>query len=392
MVKRLRRQRSSGALRQLPSGRWQPSLPVPGGKYVSLGAFDTRAQAERALAESSADRHRGMWVDPRHGHVLLEDYAQHWLENRVGLRPRTQELYEILLRLHILPMLGQLELGQLTPAYVRQWHASLTRSGQTGAPTVAKAYRLLKTIYTTAVEDEIIGRNPCVLKGAGVERSPERPVVSIADVDRLVAAAPEHMRALILTATYTALRFGELAALTRRHVDLGLASITVVAAASELRDGTRIIGEPKTYAGRRTVSMPAVLIGPLSDHLDRLSEPGLNGAVFVGPKGGPLRRGNFNVTWRKLADGLGMEGLRFHDLRHTGNTLAAMTGASTKELMSRMGHASTLAAMIYQHATADRDRALAERLNDMIVTARSAVLAPAKEDDQDLTGAVARNS
>jgi hypothetical protein len=70
--------------------------------------------------------------------------------------------------------------------------------------------------------------------------------------------------------------------------------------ASELRDGTRIIGEPKTYAGRRTVSMAAVLIGPLSDHLESLSEPGLNGAVFVGPKGGPLRRGNFNVSWRKL--------------------------------------------------------------------------------------------
>ena len=115
---------------------------------------------------------------------------------------------------------GQLELGQVTPAYVRQWHASLTRSAQTGLPTVAKAYRLLKTIFTTAVEDELIGRNPCVLKGVGVERSAERPVVSIADVDRLVAAAPEHMKALILTATYTALRFGELAGLRYRRVYL----------------------------------------------------------------------------------------------------------------------------------------------------------------------------
>ncbi|MCW2610661.1 MAG: site-specific integrase, partial [Cryptosporangiaceae bacterium] len=56
---------------------------------------------------------------------------------------------------------------------------------------------------------------------------------------------------------------------------------------------------------------------------------------------------------------LGAQGLRFHDLRHTGNTLAAATGASTKELMARMGHASMRAALIYQHASADRDADIA---------------------------------
>jgi integrase len=176
---------------------------------------------------------------------------------------------------------------------------------------------------------------------------------------------------MILVATYTSLHLGELAALTRRDVDLEKATVTAVASASELRDGTRIIGEPKSHAGRRTVSIPASLIEVLARDLAEYAEKGPDGVVFVGPHGGPIRRGNFSVTWRRLADGLGFEGLRFHDLRHTGNTLAAMTGASTKELMSRMGHSSTRAALIYQHATEERERLLAQRLDDMINAART---------------------
>ena len=61
-----------------------------------------------------------------------------------------------------------------------------------------------------------------------------------------------------------------------------------------------------------------------------------------------------------------LQGLRFHDLRHTAGTLAARTGATTKELMARLGHASANAALIYQHASAERDRSIAEGLADMM--------------------------
>jgi len=63
---------------------------------------------------------------------------------------------------------------------------------------------------------------------------------------------------------------------------------------------------------------------------------------------------------------VGLPELHFHDLRHTGNTLAAATGASTKELMSRLGHASAQAALRYQHATRERDQAIADALSEMV--------------------------
>ena len=84
--------------------------------------------------------------------------------------------------------------------------------------------------------------------------------------------------------------------------------------------------------------------------------------MFLGPKGATLRRSNFNKAWRKAAIAAGVPELHFHDLRHTGNTLAAATGASLRELMERMGRASTRAALLYQHATGDRDRAIADAL------------------------------
>ena len=80
-----------------------------------------------------------------------------------------------------------------------------------------------------------------------------------------------------------------------------------------------------------------------------------------------MRRGNFNplVKWGKAAAGIGVPGLRFHDLRHTGNTLAA-PGTSLRDLMTRMGHDSPRAAMIYQHATTVEDRAIADRLSGLV--------------------------
>lgn len=117
--------------------------------------------------------------------------------------------------------------------------------------------------------------------------------------------------------------------------------------------------------------MPPVLIDELSHHLQTYSEHGRDGLVFVGPLGGPLRRSNWYKVWRPTVEALEMTYLHFHDLRHTGNTLAAATGASTKELMSRMGHSSSRAALHYQHATTERELAIAQRLSDMVATTRT---------------------
>jgi integrase len=88
--------------------------------------------------------------------------------------------------------------------------------------------------------------------------------------------------------------------------------------------------------------------------------------VFVGPKGGRLRRSNFRKIWNRARASVGLPDLHFHDLRHTGGTLSAATDAGLKELMARLGHSSVRAAMIYQHATRDRDQAIARALGALV--------------------------
>jgi integrase len=108
------------------------------------------------------------------------------------------------------------------------------------------------------------------------------------------------------------------------------------------------------------VAVPASVLPVLREHIGSFSETGARGRVFVGARGRTLRRTNFQPLWRKGVEAAGLPaGFRFHDLRHTGNTWAAATGANLRELMERMGHISTRAAIIYLHAAKDGDRSIA---------------------------------
>jgi integrase len=113
----------------------------------------------------------------------------------------------------------------ITEARVRRWRRKNLLDTGVGPVTVAKAYRLLKAILNTAVGDGLIRRNPCQIKGAGQERSPERPVLTMRQVFDLADAFDSRHRTLVLLAVFCSLRWGELAALRRRHLDLASGTV-----------------------------------------------------------------------------------------------------------------------------------------------------------------------
>lgn len=260
--------------------------------------------------------------------------------------------------------------GQRTPLMA----FSRAKAGRPGPPTVAKTYRLLHGILETATADELIVKNPCVIKGAGVERTPEREVITVAQVWELADAVDARYRALVLMAGFTGLRRGELFGLTRRRIDLLHQTVTVVEQRLQLKDGTVLIGPPKTDAGRRTLSLPGPLVPEIDAHLAAFAQPGADGLVFTGEKGGPLRDHVWQAKWSEARAGVGLPKRHFHDLRHVANTLTAAAGASTRELMHRMGHVSPAAALRYQHATRDRDAAIAAALGDLIAPKPATVI------------------
>jgi len=339
-------------------------LRRPDGRQYKRSFPTKKAAVEFEAAERLAVR-AGEWLDPAAGQVSFKEYSGAWLTQRSDLRPRTVDLYRWLLAKHIWPGLGQRQLGEIRTAEVREWRADLMAGGL-GSSTVAKAYRLLRTILGTALEDGRISKNPCAIRGAGIERTPERPVATLEQVYALAGAVPVRNQALVLLAAFSGMRLGELLALQRERIDLEAGVVHVTESQHELVDRRIVTGPPKTEAGRRTVSIPPHLLPVLAEHLNRWVGPEPDALVFTGDKGGWLRRSQWNSRWRQARQQVGLPQLHFHDLRHTGNTLAAATGASTKELMSRLGHASAPAALRYQHATRERDQAIADALSDMV--------------------------
>jgi integrase len=114
-----------------------------------------------------------------------------------------------------------------------------------------------------------------------------------------------------------------------------------------------------TDAGRRAVTIPPDLLPDLTVHLDHYVSPDDDALVFTGEKGGPLRPHVLQKAWVRAKEAVGAGPLHLHDLRHAGNTWAEAAGASTGELIARMGHTSSGAALRYQHTIASGDRAIA---------------------------------
>jgi integrase len=389
------RKRRFGNVRKLPSGNWQVRYPGPDGVLrTDDRTCETKTEAESRLVEIEADVRRGEWLDPDAGKVSLKEYAEKWIAER-DLEDRTRELYAGYLRNHIGPMLGSAILSDLSAPRVRAWRNTLKAEG-VGATTIARSYSLLRAVLNTAVDDEILRRNPCRIRGAGQAETPERPTASLAEVFAIAASIQRRYRLLVLFAAFGQLRFGELVALRKSNLtvpaqrrptaeeieagappdellDDGTPMLHIVRALAELDSGARRLKGPKSTAGRRTVALPAAILPEIREHLKRYAETGPDGRLFIGPKQATPRRSSFNRTWKRaLTASQANPALHLHDLRHTGGTLTAQTGATLKEIMSRIGHGTTRAAMVYQHATSERDRRIAEALNVMIEEARSA--------------------
>jgi integrase len=323
-----------------------------GGRVVTK-TFKRKKDAESWSVTVEADKLKGVVVDPRRARISLQDYSSSWLSGRQDLAERTKELYGWLLKRHILPTLGRKAMGAVSPQMVRTWHSKLAVDH---ACTASKAYRLLNSIMRTAVADEILMRNPCQVRGAAKESSPERPVASVAEVAALEKAMPDHLRLAVVLAAWCQLRRAELLALRRRDVNLLRGTLTVARTRTVCMSGKVVEKAPKSDAGRRTISIPANVVPLLRSHLD----------AYVGSDPDDLL---FDVTdraltyaWDAARTKVGRPEFHLHDLRHTGLTWYAAAGASMAELQHRGGHSSPVAALRYQHATEDRDRSLAAAL------------------------------
>jgi integrase len=274
-----------------------------GGRVVTK-TFNRKKDAVGYASTVEADKLRGTAIDPRRGQVTVADYASQWLGDRRDLAERTIELYQYLLDRHILPAFGEMALGDLALSDVRRWNASLAKEHPT---TAAKAYRLLSSVLKTAVDDDVLLRTPCRVKGAASEMAPERPVASIAEVQAIADAMPDHLCVAVLLAAWCQLRRAELLGLRRRDVDLVHATVSIVVTRTPTMTGEVIEKPPKTEAGRRTLSVPPNVIDDVIFHLSAHVGPEPDALIL------PISPAVLRHAWDDARASIGRSDLRLHD-------------------------------------------------------------------------------
>jgi integrase len=364
--------RSFGNIRALPSGRYQVRFTAPDGTYVKAPkTFAARIDAEAWLTDQRRAIDNKLWNSDTikaPEQVTFGAYASGWLaERQVAGRPikaRTREHYNAILEDHLLQTFRNRQVASITPKDVRAWYAKTL----TDKPTMrSHAYSLLRTIMSSAINDELIDANPCRIVGAG--RSKRVHKIRPASVDELAivtAEMPERLRLMVILASWCALRFGETVELRRGDVDLTDEVIRIRRAAVRTK-GAYSVTTPKSDAGLRDVAIPPHVIPLIKAHLTKYVDSKRDSLLFAADHGGHLQPSTLYRHWYKARAKAKRDDLRWHDLRHSGAVLAAATGASLAELMARLGHSTPTAAMRYQHAAQGRDKQIAALLSKIAV-------------------------
>lgn len=382
---KIRERRGFGRLRQRDSGRWQAAYTGPDAQlHRATLTFDAKDDAVAWLAAERKLIDLDVWTPPadrvaakRTAGQTVGQYAEKWLATRRTpkgdpLKARTVADYRRYLDRHILPTLGDLPLKQLTGARVEAWYDNLDADTPTQR---AHVYQLLRAITTTATERKLLAANPCTIPGAGrTARAKTIRPATIAELGVIADNMPPRLRLAVLLGGWCALRYGEIAELRRRDIDLKRGTITVARGVTwpSVRDdetgklvSQAVVGTPKSAAGVREVHIPPHILPDVAAHLDDHTDRGRDAMLFASTTGRHIHPRAFGWKYHLARTKAGRPDLRFHDLRHTGAVLAAQTGATLAELMGRLGHSTPGAAMRYQHAAADRDAAIAAKLSAM---------------------------
>lgn len=374
-------------------GRYRVRLSVDGQTHA-LGMYDTLGDAKAALTIAKSEAVRGTFVPPSAVRaqrqavverealeaVTVGDWAQTWLAEMEANPKRSHATvvsYASVLRNHVLPTLGEVRLVDLTTQQVSDLLAELrTRpsvrhpgakaNGVTHTTTI-----VLRSLINAAVKREVGGltafRFPESVGHVRVRPAEEEgDVATPAEVAAMTEAMPEHMRIAVPLAAWCALRLGEVLGLERRDLEhLDDPARATLHVRRQWNTKAHAITDPKADSAR-SIAIPRFLLPDLITHLEEFTGPQPTSTVLRGRRRDErISQTSFDNAWRAARKDV-RPTFRFHDLRHTGLTIYAQQGATLAELLHRGGHSDVSVALRYQHATAERDRALADRLSDAV--------------------------
>ena len=354
--------RRFGRIRRLPSGRWQARYPDGSGRDVPAPmTFALKGDAARWLVEAEADLVRGQFVDPRAGLVTFARWAGQWLD-RPGKRANSvardrQGLEAFMVEL------GHRPLSSITPMHIQT--AVDARSRVVSPATLVRDIAPLRAVFNAAVDADLIVRSPARKVALPKVQPPDRAALTADELLRLADAIDGRYRALVLVGGVLGLRWGEAVGLRMCDVNFMRRTVTVAQVVEEVAGQLRILpGQAKTRGSLRTVTAPPFLIEELARHVTRYRpDADREDLVFVGPRGGVLRRRFAERAFHPAVERAGLDArLTFQGLRHVAMTALVDERVHPRVMQGRAGHATSRLTMeLYAHVSddADRDAAMA---------------------------------
>lgn len=343
-----------------PDGRWRARYRDARGKEHSRH-FAKKLDATRWLAQSKTKVAVGDWVDPSLARVTVGEWAALWMASQVQLEPTTKVRYAGIVRNHVLPVWGRVQLAAVSHADVATWVQAMLVEGQS-ASSVRAMYGVLSRVLDHAVRDGRLPRNPAASVRLPRLRRQQKRYLTHAEVAVLARESGPYS-GLVRTLAYTGLRWSEIAALRVKRVRLERRELVI---AEGMKDVNGVVSFSETKSHRvRVIPFPAALVPELAAAVAG-KQPG--DLVFTSPRGAPLRNGNFrrNVL-DPAAARAGLAGLTPHELRHTAASLAVSAGANVKAVQRMLGHASAAMTLDVYADLFDHDHGdVAERLDEAI--------------------------
>lgn len=362
--------RRFGYVRQLPSGRWQASYIGPDKlRYRAPHTFPTEGAATKWVRFEEALIETGQWFAERGQTTpLFGSYCEKFIDtqtNRYGelLKPTTKHLYRTLLRVH-LTKFHNLPLHDIDTPTIREWWSEAIADGK--LTSRSRAYKLLSSTMSRAVEDKHITHNPCTIKGAHSAETGKKIVVPTADeLARIIECINPRYRVMTILIANSGLRFGEAAALERSDLSMtaldGQPVYTVnVSKTTALINGSIETQSPKSRASVREVKLRPELTPILTRHLNDTTADGVT-LMFPNASGGYVRNDVYTNSFRRaLKNAKADSRITPHSLRHFAGSEFGRAGANVAELARFLGDNSKEAVLRYLHTTDRGDTLLGQ--------------------------------
>lgn len=370
-----------GIYQRKSDGLWVASVSV-GHALTSDGAPQrkrkviygkTRKDVSEKLKAILRDQQQGLPVDV--GRQTVAAFLNHWLtdEAQPSVRPKTYQSYAQIVRLHLIPTLGHVQLSQLVPQHVQAMMNDKLRAGL--APRTVQYLRaVLRRALGQALKWGLVARNVATLVEPPRSVHHEMRFLSPAQARVLLDTAKgDRLEALYAVALALGLRQGETLGLRWHDVDLEAGTLTVRAALQRLGGVLKLV-EPKTDSSRRTLSLPPSIAAALTAHKDRQGfERAKAGAawidlglVFCTPKGTPVDARNLTRRFKALLEIAGLPDMRWHDLRHSCASLLLAQRVPYRVVMETLGHSQISLTMRYSHLVPELRREAADSMERVL--------------------------